>query len=75
MLPFLDSVKREQTNCLNTVPLKPSLNHGIPKGWERNEDLALAIVIFGDTNEAVGSEGSHEESLNQMAFHPPSQAR
>lgn len=38
------------------MPLKPSLNHSIPKGWERNEDLALAIVIFGDTNEAVGSE-------------------
>ena len=45
-------VKREQTDCLNILLLKPPLNHSIPKGSERNRDHTLA-VIFGDTNEEL----------------------
>lgn len=63
-------IKREQTDYLNVLLVKPSLNHSIPKKYERNRDLTLAIVIFGDTNEAVGSGGSHESISESDGISP-----
>lgn len=63
-------IKREQTDCFNIFLVKPSLNHIIPKEQEKNRDLTLAIFIFGDTNEAVGSGGSHERISESDGISP-----
>lgn len=63
-------MKREQTDSLIILLVKPPLNHSIPKEQEMNRDLTFAGFIFRDTNEAVGSEGSHERISESDGISP-----